>query len=245
MSFKHLEDNLSNEQIPPYLEFLKGLQEPTRTVLRYTLDIATTINSKKLLEKYSVFGGYAVLSNLMDAFGDSVAKVWRGSEDIDLGGDYDVLNVIRSGYNVFNDFPSPNIPDKRTLKLKIPKEKECKIDFYLGDVSKEYGCSQVNSHFGIPLRVVKPEYVIRGKLKISEPEMKHYGDILAMLSVLEKQGKTPADILKILDHKEIEDLQRRIVIAENKFSKDRFGFFPNETFSKSLKRELHLKKPIK
>jgi Trp operon repressor len=245
MSFKHLEDNLSDGHISPYLGFLKGLQEPTRTVLRYTLDIASTLNSNELLEKYSVFGGYAVLSNLMNAFGDSVAKVWRGSEDIDLGGNHDVLKAIKSGYHVFNDLPSPNIPDKRTLKLDIDGEKECKIDFYLGDVSKEYGCSQVNSHFGIPLRVVKPEYVIRGKLKISEPEMKHYGDILAMLSVLEKQGKTPTDILKILNHKEMENLQKRIVIAEQEFGKDRLAFFPNETFSEKLKRELHLRKPIK
>ncbi len=245
MTFKHLEDNLSNEQISPYLEFLKELQEPTKTVFRYTLDIARTLNSNNLLEKYSVFGGYAVLSNLMDAFGDPVAKVWRGSKDIDLGGNHDVLNAIRSGYHVFNDLPSPNIPDKRTLKLDIAGEKECKIDFYLGNVSKEYGCSQINHHFGIPLPVVKPEYVIRGKLKIPEPEMKHYGDILAMLSVLEKQGKTPTDILKILDHKEMKDLKEKIATAEREFSEDRFGFFPGEKFSRDLKRELHLKKPIK
>jgi hypothetical protein len=244
MSFKHLEDNLSNRYISPYLEFLKELQEPTKTVFRYTLDIANTLNSHNLLGKYSVFGGYAVLSNLMNAFGDPVAKVWRGSKDIDLGGDHDVLNAIRSGYNVFNDLPSPNIRNKRTLKLDIDGEEECKIDFYLGNVSKEYGCSQINSHFGIPLRVVRPEYVIQGKLKIPEPEMKHYGDILAMLSVLEKQGKTPTDILKILNHEEMEDLQKRIVIAEREFSKDRFGFFPGEKFSGDLKRELHLRKPI-
>jgi hypothetical protein len=226
------------------LEFFEELQEPTRTVFGYTLDIASNLNSKGLSDRYSIFGGYAVLSNLMRTFGDSVAKLWRGSTDIDLGGDHDVLNVIRSGYNISNDLESPNIPDKRTLKLDVDGEEECKIDFYLGDTARKYGCSQVNSHFGIPLRVVKPEYVIRGKLETPESDMKHYGDILAMLSVLEKQGKTPADILKILDHKQMAELQRRIHVAEHEFSQDRFGFFPGGEFSNDLKKELHLRKPI-
>lgn len=244
MTFRHLEDTLGDDSITPYLEFYEEIQEPTRTVFGYTLDIASHLNFHGLSDEYAVFGGYAVLSNLMESFGSDVAKVWRGSTDIDMGGNHDVLNSIRSGYHVLNDSPSPNLPDKRTLKLDTGGEKKCKIDFYLGDTSERYGTSRINSHFGIPLRVVKPEFIIRGKLETPRGEFQHYGDILGMLSVLEREGHTPERILEVLDHAQLEELGSRLYAAEHKFSKDRFGFFPGEKFYDKLKKEIHKRKPI-
>lgn len=245
MTFRHLEDHLREEDVSPYLELFEGLQEPTKTVFGYALDIASHLDFHKLSDHYTLFGGYAVLSNLMDAFGDSVAKVWRGSTDVDMAGNHDVLNSIRSGYHISNDSPSPNIPNKRTLKLGLDGEKKCKIDFYLGeDHHGRYGTSKVNRHFGTPVVVVKPEFIVREKLKIPEGELHHYGDILAMLSVLEKQGYSPKQVMEILNHKQRAELRRRIHDAETVFEKDRFGFFPGKEFSEELKRDLNRRSSI-
>jgi len=239
MPFNHLEDTLDNEHILSYLEFCGELQEPTRTVLGYTLDIASHLHSQGISDNYSVFGGYAVLSHLMNTFGDSVAKTWRGSTDIDMGGACNVLNSIRSGYHLSSDLLSPNLKDKRTLKLDISGERECKIDFYCNDPGKKYGLSQINSHFGIPLRVVKPEFIIQGKLKTPVEEFQHYEDILGMLAVLEKKGYSPMEISKFFSHGEINELQNRIIIADHELRNSRFGIFPKTKFFEELKKQLH------
>lgn len=241
MPFNHLEDTLDNEQVFPYLEFCGELQEPTRTVLGYTLDIASHLHSQGLSDKYSVFGGYAVLSHLMDQFGDSVARTWRGSIDIDMGGNCDVLNSIRAGYHLSNSLHSPNVEKKRTLKLDLDGERECKIDFYCDNPEKKYGPSQINTHFSIPLRVVKPEFIVKGKLKTPIGEFQHYGDILGMLAVLERKGYSPKDICNVFNHKEAEELHTRMVVADHEFRKDRFGIFPNRKFLDEVKRQLHRK----
>ncbi len=244
MTFRHLEETLTDEQVVPYLEFCKELQDPTKTVLRYALDIASHLNSLRQTN-YAVFGGYGILSHLMNVFGENVARAWRGSTDIDMGGSHKVLNAIRSGYHMSNDSLSPNILDKRTLKLDLEGEKECKIDFYLGNPKEKYGPSQTNVHFGVPLKVVRPEYLIRGKLKTPIQEFHHYGDILGMLAVLEKQGHSPGEVIKILRHDEAGELQERIVTGERQFSRDRFGFLPGKEFSDELKRQLHKARPVR
>ena len=245
MTFKHLENTLADEQVAHYLEFCNELQEPTRTVLGYTLDIASHLDSHGLSEQYAVFGGYAVLSHLMSTFGDPVARAWRGSTDIDMGGNHKVLSSIKSGYHMSNDSPSPNIPDKRTLKLDIDGEGECKIDFYLGDITKKYGDSRINTHFGIPLRAVNPEHIIRGKLRTPIEELYHYGDIMGMLAVLEREQYSPKELAEILNHDEAVELQERIVVGERQFSRDRFGFFPSKEFSDDVKKQLHKRRPVR
>lgn len=175
----------------------------------------------------------------MNAFGDSVARTWRGSTDIDMGGNCQVLNSIRPGYHLSNDLLSPNLPDKRTLKLDVGGERECKIDFYCNDPEKKYGRSQINSHFGIPLRVVKPEFLIKGKLKTPRGEFQHYGDIMGMIAVLEKKGYSPAEVSKLFSHSEIDEFKTRMIVADHEFRNDRFGIFPKRKFSNELKKELH------
>ncbi len=244
MTFGHLEDSLTDENVFSYLELFKDLQEPTKTFLGYSLDIASRLNSQGLSGEYALFGGYAVLSNLMDSFGESIARVWRGSKDIDIVGNYRVLNSIRAGYNVSNDLKSSNVPDKRTLKLNTFGEEDCKIDFSLGDCNKRYGESKVNNHFGIPLGIIKPEFIIRNKLYTPKEEFQHYEDILSMISVLERQGYEPKDITNLLDHEQSKELKKRIIVGENEFSKDRFGFFPGNKFLTDLKKKLHNQRPL-
>jgi len=245
MGFRYLEDSLEGENMPSYLEVFGELQEPTKTVLGYTLDIASFLNRVGLQKEYGLFGGYAVLSNLMSTFGEGVAKTWRGSDDIDLAGTLEVLNSIRSGYNLTNDRLSPNLPSKRTLKLeKCEGEEECKIDFYEGDVALKYGSVGTNTHFGIPVSVVRPEFIIRNKTYTPEGETQHNEDIMSMLSVLQKQEIDPKKVVELLNREESESLQRRIVKSESLSVKDRFGVFPDKEYLVVLKKGLKKKRAV-
>ena len=235
MTFRHLEDNLVEEEnIMEYLEFFENLQEPTKTVLGYALDIAGYLNSQGLGKEYEIFGGYAVLSHLMERYGSGIAKIWRGSNDLDMAGTMRVLNVLKSGYEFHSDRPSPNIKDKRTLKLIIDKEKECKIDFSTGDYIHKYGPCKANSHLGIPFEVICPIDIIRGKIKAPITEEKHLGDILAMISVLEKERHTPEKISQFFTGNDRKDFYERLVEGTKKFDQDRFGFFPSPVFLNDL-----------
>ena len=238
MTFTHLEDALQEGQIESYLELFNHLQEPTRTVLGYTLDVASFLNLRGLREEYSVFGGYAVLSHLMHTYGPGIAKIWRGSTDIDMAGTKKVLTALKSGYDFHSDSKSSNVPDKRTLKLELNGETECKIDFSEGDFFEKYGVPRQNIHFGVPLMVVDPERLIRGKLLTPLSESQHAGDILGMLSVLEKIGQTPEQISTFFLGQDRSRLLQRLDYAEEEFQRDRLGFFPSEDFLRELKKNL-------
>lgn len=241
MTFNHLENRISKEYIPPYLELFDHLQEPTKTVLRYTLDIASYLNSLNLKDEYEVFGGYAVLSHLMNEYSPQISKVWRGSEDIDMAGTEKVRSAIKSGYDIHSDRPSPNIRNKRTLKLCMNSEIECKIDFSTGNYEKKYGCSEENYHFGVPLKVIGPKDIIKGKLYAPIEEEKHLGDILGMLSVLEKRGCPPQEISSIFIGEGRKSFYKRLEHSLNIFERDRFGFFPSKGFLDELKEDLSKK----
>lgn len=65
MTFRHLEDAIPSGRIESYLELFAKLHEPTKTVLAYTLDLASHFNNLGLNNDYTLFGGYAILSHLM------------------------------------------------------------------------------------------------------------------------------------------------------------------------------------
>ncbi|MBU2503781.1 MAG: hypothetical protein KJ879_01890 [Nanoarchaeota archaeon] len=245
MSFNHLEDNLEGKNVLSYLKFLDEVQEPTRTVFGYTLDLASYLDSFGLRDEYALFGGYGVLSHLMNTFGVDVARAWRGSSDIDMSGDKSVLATLKMGYSMPSDRPSPNLKDKRTLKLSAQGEEECKIDFYEGNSTKRYGPAQINNHFGVQLRVVSPEYLVRGKLKTPVDEMQHYEDILGLLAVIEKEGHNPDRVYSILNHEQAENLHTRILRGEKELGRDRFGFFPTRDFSQALRKQLHKRRLVR
>ena len=241
MVFGHLENMLAegdNKNAEEYLDVFLDLKEPTRTVLGYTLDIASFLNSSGLDKEYVIFGGYAVLSHIMDIYGEQMAKVWRGSNDIDMAGTQSILRVIKSGYEVNSDFPSQNLKDKRTLKLVEDNEKECKIDFYTGDFKKRFS-SERNRHFGIDVIVGNPISLIHSKANIPVSEATHSYDILTLLAVLEHRGYSPKDILKEFRGNERALLFGHVKEGLKKFGEDRIGFFPSGKFNSTLKTQLH------
>ena len=248
MTFHHLEDTLVEEReedLEAYLKVFSNLRDPTKTVLGYTLDIGSYLKSLNLEDSYLVFGGYAVLSHMMNTFGESIAPMWRGSVDIDMAGTPRVLTALKSGYDMKSDLLSPNISEKRTLKLVEDHEPECKIDFYVGDYSKKYSIPETNFHFGIPLRVASPLALIKSKLNTPKNEMIHSYDILTLLTVLERLGKTPEEVLHFFSiNDQIGDLNERVKDGLTEYADDRLGVFPSDQFIKQLKNGLHKHRPI-
>jgi hypothetical protein len=247
MTFRHLEDKLQgigDRCAESYLEVFGGLQEPTRTVLGYTLDIASFLDGAGVGGNYVVFGGYGVLSHIMEQFGESAAKVWRGSNDIDMGGDERVLGFIRAGFDVKSELYSPNLSDKRTLKLTEDHEPECKIDFYTGNISERFPNPEVNAHFGIPLRVADPLSLISGKLITPRAEIVHSYDILTLLSVLDRRGHEPGEIISHFLGEERSLLYERLKSAMSLYEEDRVGFFPSSGFVNDLIEGLRKRRDV-
>jgi len=247
MTFQHVEEalvNLPDECTEKYLEVFGDLQEPTRTVLGYALDIASYLNKNLLGDDYILFGGYAVLSHLMDQFGEEVAKVWRGSKDIDMAGTQRALHAIKAGYDVRSDFPSPNLPDKRTLKLVEDAEAECKIDFYTGDMERRFYSPELHKPFGISLRVCDPLSLTEGKLLTPEDEVIHSVDIMRLLAIMEKRGYSPEEISRFFTADQKADLIERIRKGYEATRGERIGILPGGEFMGELERILHKGKPI-
>lgn len=242
--FKHLEDGLSTENdMQRYLEVHGKLQEPTRTVLPYVLDIVALLEKNGLNDQYALFGGYAVLSHLMRYFGESTAISWRGSTDIDMAGTQDVLRAIHRGLEVHSDLASPNIPNKRTVKLADTGEEECRVDFYGGDFTKRFGAPVRNVHFGIGVQVVEPRSLIRSKLFTPLDELQHSGDILGLLSVLEREGYAPEQIASFYTSSEVCPLIDRISSGLGSSFGDRMALLPSTKYLSSLRKKLHKRRP--
>lgn len=242
MVFNNLENALSDENISSYLELFEDVQEPTRDILSYALDIASYFNSIGLKKEYGFFGGYAVLSHLMKEYGIDVAKIWRGSDDLDMIGTQKVLNALRGGYTVVSDLASPNIECKRTLKLVKGESPKCKIDFSFLNSCRKYGEIEENTHLGIPFRVLHPRDIVKGKIFPPLGEQQHLGDLLGMISVLEKRGYSPRKISGFFIGEERNEFYERLKYAQKFFSNDRLGFFPSKDFSSKLMAGLSKKK---
>jgi hypothetical protein len=245
MTFKHLEDGLkSEENLNKYFAVYSGLQEPTRTTLSYALDLASYLQSVNLGDDYIVFGGYAVLSHLMKELGEDVAKIWRGSNDVDMAGTTKALNAIRAGYDITGDRPSQNLDDKRTIKLTEDHEQECKIDFYMGDFEDRFFPPEVNTHFGIDFKVSNPLSLIRGKLYTPQSELVHSTDILRMMAVLERRGNSPENVARFFTSEQKKVLAERLKQSYDAVSADRMDFVPSEAFMSNIKKQLHRGRPL-
>ncbi len=243
--FKHLEDCFENERdIEQYLEVQNNLQEPTRTILPYMLDVSALLSKSGLKEQYALFGGYAVLSHLMATYGPYAAISWRGSNDIDMAGTQKVLSVLVSGFSIDSNRKSPNVTDKRTIKLHDENEQECRIDFFVGDFEKRFGKPVTNTHFGVDVSVVEPLALIRSKLQTPVREVQHAEDILGLISVLEKKGYTEDKVASFYRSNEVSSLIDRIDLGVGNSSDDRHGFLPGKKYLEVVRKMLHKRRPV-
>jgi hypothetical protein len=248
MTFKNFEEKLHKGQdvhLSDYLDVFSGLKEPTRTVLGYTMDIASVLGDSELSKDYVVFGGYAVLSHLMRELGEETARLWRGSSDIDMAGTPKVRALMRNFYTIRSDTPSPSLAEKRTLLLAGNGEPECKVDFYEGDINAKFPNPETNVHFGVPLRVASPLDLIKGKLCTPQEQQLHAIDILKMISVLERRDYQPADIVRYFLPDEKAELSKRVKVAMEIASAQRLDFIPSGDFTETLETLLRKSRPVR
>ena len=234
MTFENLEERLPEDKVELYFELSDKLKEPTKTTFCYLLDIASVAEKTNLTEEYMVFGGYAVLAHLSSQYGEKVTPTWRGSNDIDVTGSVDVLNTLRSFYNITDDNPSPNIKNKRTLKLYTNNENECKIDFTLDDKGFD---KEVIYILGIPVNIATPISLIKHKSILSQDEEIHKIDIKRLLGVLEYRDEKIDNISSALNRDEMKalyDITRNYKPSENK----RVGLLPSKKYISSLNNYL-------
>lgn len=235
---------LSESCIDDFAKIREKLNEPTKTVMSYLGDIAALLIEKGLDTNYGVFGGYGVLTQLAGAHGDSIIPLWRGSEDIDMFGTAEILKSIRGGYRISNDRPSPNIPNKHTVKINTADgaEPETRIDFILTPQnSKRYETEEIVL-MGIHVQTSTPLELVRSKIDFATKESKQLQDVYAMLSVLEKRSVEPKEIASELQrHKAI--TLYNILVAENgrKYAGVRLGITASDAYIKDLKSALKLK----
>ncbi len=246
MVLKNLENALPDDQIEKYIGVFNQLEGPTYSVLGRTLDIAALLNKNGLRDDYVLFGGYGVLSHMMDSAGEEIAVSWRGSDDIDMAATNKAVNIMKSNYDVFSDKQSPNLLEKRTVKLHEDNGKDCKIDLYTGPFNEKFWPVEIHNHFGIPVRVAGAVPLIRGKLKAPREEDVHSIDIVRLLSVLEREDYCPSDIARDFSADQKMDLLDRMragykLIGAGLLSQD---LLPSQKFKKDLESELHKGRPI-
>lgn len=243
--FKHLENRLEElKDRFQYSEVHDRLQEPTRTVLPYVLDVGALLEKNGLEDQYALFGGYAVLSHLMRTYGDHTAIGWRGSNDIDMAGTPSVMSALSSGFRINSNRRSPNVSDKWTIKLYDEGEQECRIDFFGGDFEQKYGKPVINTHFGINVKVVEPLALIRSKLQTPVSESHHAEDILGLISVLEREDCNEEKFASFFNSGEVNPLVDRIDLGVHSSLGDRHGFFPGKSYLKAVRKILHKRRPV-
>jgi hypothetical protein len=245
MVFKHIEECvLEQDQTDNYSLVLDQTKWPTKLVLPLALDIASYLKKLGLENDYVLFGGYAVLSHLMSVGGEDVAHSWRGSEDIDMAGTQRVINALKTEYEIIGDKPSPNIKDKRTIRLLVEpgvgNKEECKIDFYNGDYETRFSPTETNTHFGCELKVSNPLCLIRSKLHTPEDEAVHSEDMTRLLSVLEYREYSPESVAKFFNSEEKAKLLRRFRQGYESIGADGLDsdLIPSFNYKKQLGREL-------
>ena len=238
MVFQNLEGRLTEEHIETYVDIMEDIENPTKTTLGAALDIAVVLKNTGLEHQYALFGGYAVLAHLVDKYGDGIILSWRGSEDIDMIGSVHVLNAIRSNYNVTNDRQSPNVSDKRTLKIQPEYAPEVKIDYTQG--SLDY--TEEKEIFGIPITVLEPFTLVRGKLRPAIDEEVHRSDIIGLLGVMDHRAKRdnkydPEEIAKQLNPEEV-NLLCDAIRGYEPWNEERITIGPSKEYTDMLKKAL-------
>ncbi len=237
MPFPRLEEHLlETENIDKFERLNQRLCEPTKTVLSYVLDIGALLDKENMRFAQILFGGYGVLAHLAASYGEDIASLWRGSSDIDMGGNDNVLRLFHRAYTVTSDRPSPNLHSKRTLKIEAPSEHECKIDFYQGPQARFDG--EIRRFFSIPLHVASPLSLIKEKVGLANEEETHGQDIVALLSVLERRGTDPHDVEHKLSTEEKRMLHGVLKTFYGTTHNRRMSVAPSRTYKNELDRLL-------
>src|SRR3989344_4475715 len=196
MAFSNLEDRLDVAQYESYLSVMCDLKDPFKTAFSYALDMACVLDTNQLRGEYALFGGYGVLTHIVDRFGEKIIPIWRGSNDVDMLGTMKALTALKSFYPFKSDLPSPNLENKRTLII-AGETGDYKLDFCVTS-SEDLAARENKSIWGVPVSVISPIRLIGNKILLAKDESKQKEDVLQLLGILEYHGMEVPDFVKDL-----------------------------------------------
>jgi hypothetical protein len=225
---------VSESRLEDILETADSLREPARTPLGYMGDIVGMAHLEGLDDDYTMFGGYAVLSHLVDEYGEGIVKMWRGSEDLDMVGTTQLADAINSWYDVREDNWSENVANKRTIKMLVPDGSEplVKIDYVVGTANAEK--TESIDVLGIPTNVFTPQSLLSSKLHMYDKEAKHKDDLYSLIGICERRGLAPDEVTEDFGSPQYSMLNRFLAGYKNetgRLSKD-----PSPGYVADLKR---------
>src|SRR3989344_1132899 len=239
MTFHNLEKRVTELGLEEeYLELFDKLKLPTKHALAYLLDIGALLEENGLKNSYAVFGGYAVLTQLMRVLGPKIALAWRGSEDIDLYGTERIVGALNGEYKVVSDNASPNIAKKRTIRLltrEANPEPELKVDF--STRVHDYAINEIDI-MGVPLSVVSPLSLVKGKTHLAVKDEKHLTDVLNLLWILEHDNVSPETTYFGFNQKQRKELKEVVIKGREMCKPQRIGFTPSMKYLSDIKKNL-------
>ncbi len=238
MAFSNLEDRLDVARYESYLSVMDDLKDPFKTAFSYALDMACVLDTNQLREEYALFGGYGVLTHIVDRFGEKIIPIWRGSNDVDMLGTIKALTALKSFYLFKSDLPSPNLENKRTLIIQ-GETGDYKLDFCVTS-SEDLSAKEERSIWGVPVSVISPVCLIGNKILLAKDESKQKEDVLQLLGILEYRGMRIPEFVKDLNAEKrtsLYDLLMNVSPAGN-----RVNIGASEDYTKSLK--VYLRKLI-
>ena len=243
MKFRHLEDMLTEQGIDLYSEIISNMKEPFVSIFNYLLDITSFLDSEKLKSEYKIIGGYAVLTHIVDQYGEKVIPKWRGSKDIDIIGSDRVHRALKREYNILSidDRPSPNLLNKRTIKIKNDENTEfegCKIDFVSGDQNLISEYQEEKKILEIPIMVTNSLGLIKYKLAVTKEELEHKEDILKLIGIMEQKGQSVSHLVDNIDHTQRESLYNLLKEETGPSENVKFSFDPNIDYLRLLRASL-------
>lgn len=238
MAFPNLEDRLDIAQYESYLSVMNDLKDPFKTAFGYALDMACVLDTNQLRREYALFGGYGVLTHIVDRFGEKIIPIWRGSNDVDMLGTMKTLSALKSFYLFKSDLPSPNLENKRTLIIQ-GETGDYKLDFCVTSPEDMAACED-KLIWGVPVSVIRPINLIGNKILLAKDEAKQKEDVLQLLGILEYGGMGIPEFVKDLTREKRTSLYDLLMNAVPEGSRVNIG--ASEDYLKSLRG--YLKKLI-
>lgn len=228
MVLASLEERLNTAgNLERFNEDISGLDTEVKNLIRLLFGVASELCETN--HRYVLHGGYAVLLHLADCLGTKAIAKWRGSYDLDLIVNEEIVNMFKTYLIVISDRKSPNIQGKRTLRIILDKsETPYKLDVKMIEAfarnSKEiYGDDvETLTVYGIPVRVPRLTRLLRDKLIIQRNYERDTLDIINLIGIHYLKHIPPEEIVEKLTLAErkrlyelIKDEKGKIFIKEN------------------------------
>ncbi len=189
----NLEEILANERTrEKFHSDFSHLELEIQKLAEMLLAISHTLTEKGLQGEYVVYGGYAILLQLVKHIGYDVIRAWRGSHDLDLVANNEVIGNIKTLIPIVSDRKSETVQGKRTLRVQLADYPQTfKIDIrqkeaFSSQPEQVYeGQTETVDFYGIPVVVPTVYQQLRNKLGVTRKLERDTIDVFNLLGILE------------------------------------------------------------